>query len=165
MATMKTNLIAGLVAVVVMIIAVVALSGGPDDANDLASGGKDPTATTTATPEATTATPEATTTTIVDDVVVRFSDLETIGRDELTAEALSTLTLIDQGGPYPYSQDDGTFQNREGILPDRDREHYREYTVDTPGSSDRGARRIVAGADGERYYTGDHYDSFREIVE
>ncbi len=102
---------------------------------------------------------------MVDETVVRFSDLETIWLDELPAEALSTLTLIDQGGPYPYRQDDGTFQNREGILPDRDREHYREYTVDTPGSSDRGARRIVAGADGERYYTDDHYDSFREILE
>jgi len=97
--------------------------------------------------------------------VARFSDLPTITLDELPIEAIETLLLINDGGPYPYRQDDGTFQNREGILPDRSSEHYREYTVDTPGSPDRGARRIVSGADGERYYTADHYDSFREIVE
>ena len=162
MAAMKTNLIAGLVAVVVMIIAVVALSSGSEDTSiDLSAESK----TTTANTPETTIAPEGSTTTIVDDTAVRFSDLDTIRPFELPTEALATLTLIEQGGPYPYRQDDGTFQNREGILPDRDRDHYREYTVDTPGSSDRGARRIVAGADGERYYTDDHYDSFREIVE
>ena len=162
MAAMKTNLIAGLVAVVVMIIAVVALSSGSENTSiDLSAESK----TTTANTPETTIAPEGSTTTIVDDTAVRFSDLDTIRPFELPTEALATLTLIEQGGPYPYRQDDGTFQNREGILPDRDRDHYREYTVDTPGSSDRGARRIVAGADGERYYTEDHYDSFREIVE
>ena len=39
-----------------------------------------------------------------------------------------------------------------------------EYTVRTPGESDRGARRIVAGRDGTMYYTSDHYDSFRRII-
>ena len=119
-------------------------------------GGDDPTDTVAA----------STTTTVADEtrVVVRASDLPIITRAELPAEALLTLDLIESGGPFPYRQDDGIFQNREGILPAEDREHYREYTVDTPGSDDRGARRIVAGADGERYYTDDHYDSFREIV-
>lgn len=98
------------------------------------------------------------------EVVAQFSDLPTITVDELPIEAIDTLVLISDGGPYPYRQDDGTFQNREGILPDRSSQHYREYTVDTPGASNRGARRIVSGADGERYYTDDHYDSFREII-
>ena len=42
--------------------------------------------------------------------------------------------------------------------------YYREYTVPTPGSDDRGARRIVAGDGGELYWTGDHYSSFSRIV-
>ncbi len=100
-----------------------------------------------------------------DDVAeVRFSDLPTISTDDLPIEAIETLLLIDDGGPYPFDRDDLTFQNREGILPDRSAGHYREYTVITPGESDRGARRIVSGADGERYYTADHYQSFREIL-
>lgn len=84
--------------------------------------------------------------------------------DLLPAEALETLVLIDRGGPFPFDRDGATFQNREGLLPDRPGGHYREYTVITPSSDDRGARRIVAGADGERYYTDDHYDSFSRIV-
>jgi ribonuclease T1 len=35
--------------------------------------------------------------------------------------------------------------------------------VVTPGSDDRGARRIVAGSCGDLYYTDDHYDSFRLV--
>ena len=93
-----------------------------------------------------------------------FSDLTTISVEELPIEAIDTLDLIASGGPYPFSKDDSTFQNREGILPGAERGHYREYTVVTPGEHDRGARRIVAGADGGLYYTDDHYDSFREIV-
>ncbi len=95
---------------------------------------------------------------------VRYSDLTTIAPGDLPIEAIDTLDLIASGGPYPYSKDDSVFQNREGILPDHERGHYREYSVDTPGESDRGARRIVAGAEGALYYTDDHYDSFREIV-
>lgn len=94
----------------------------------------------------------------------RFSDLPEIRRVDLPLEAIDTLDLVAQGGPYPFRQDDGVFQNREGHLPDEPDGHYREYTVITPGSDDRGARRIVAGAEGGLYYTDDHYDSFREIV-
>lgn len=88
----------------------------------------------------------------------------TIGVGELPAQAIDTLLLIAVGGPFPYDQDGSTFQNREGLLPAQPRGYYREYTVGTPGSPDRGARRIVTGRDGERYYTDDHYDSFRFIV-
>jgi ribonuclease T1 len=89
----------------------------------------------------------------------------TIGASQLPAEALATLALIEQGGPYPHDQDGAVFQNREGILPAQARGYYHEYTVETPGSSDRGARRIVTGGVGERYYTDDHYDSFRFVVD
>ncbi len=95
---------------------------------------------------------------------VRYSDLPTITLDELPDEALDTLRLIQNGPPYPYSQDGSTFQNREGILPDRSRGHYEEFTVETPGLSHRGARRFVHGEDGALYYTDDHYNSFRELV-
>ncbi|MDH3294139.1 MAG: hypothetical protein OER95_07440 [Acidimicrobiia bacterium] len=94
----------------------------------------------------------------------RLPDLDPITVDELPPEALETLERISQGGPHPFDRDDTVFQNREGLLPDRDRGYYREYTVVTPGEDDRGARRIVAGAGGDRYYTADHYRSFREIV-
>ncbi|QZY30877.1 ribonuclease [Nocardioides coralli] len=91
--------------------------------------------------------------------------LPTVEVAELPPEARTTLDLIERGGPYPYAQDDGTFFNREGLLPDRPEGHYREYTVETPGSPDRGARRIVAGSDGERFWTDDHYASFWRIIE
>ena len=83
----------------------------------------------------------------------------------LPPEALATLQAIANGGPFPYDRDGTVFQNREGLLPPQPRGYYREYTVATPGSSDRGARRIVAGGDPPEvfYYTDDHYRSFRRI--
>lgn len=84
---------------------------------------------------------------------------------ELPPQAQQTLALIVQGGPFPYPRKDGsTFGNREGRLPMQRRGYYREYTVPTPGQSTRGARRIIAGATGEYYYTADHYRSFRRIT-
>lgn len=83
---------------------------------------------------------------------------------DLPPEAIDTLQLIDSDGPYPYDKDGTTFQNREGRLPDRGGGHYREFTVETPGLSHRGPLRIVSGADGELYWTADHYDSFAQIV-
>lgn len=83
----------------------------------------------------------------------------------LPPEAVATLRLIDRGGPFPYSRDGTVFQNREGRLPTMPRGYYREYTVATPGSPDRGARRIVAGGQPPEvfYYTDDHYRSFRRL--
>ncbi|KUF16399.1 ribonuclease domain-containing protein [Streptomyces silvensis] len=79
----------------------------------------------------------------------------------LPSQAHDTLKLIDRGGPYPYPQDGTVFQNREGILPKQSNGYYHEYTVKTPGSSHRGARRIVTGdRSQEDYYTADHYRSF-----
>jgi ribonuclease T1 len=93
------------------------------------------------------------------------SGLPAIPESELPAEGRRVLELIRAGGPYRYSQDDQVFGNFERILPRRDRGYYREYTVPTPGESDRGARRIVAGDNGEKYYTDDHYESFTFIAE
>ena len=94
--------------------------------------------------------------------------------DHLPPEARTTLALIKQGGPFPYPRKDGsTFGNFEKRLPEQPRGYYREYTVPTPASRDRGARRIVAGkgrtgsvaTSGEYYYSHDHYRSFRRIQE
>jgi len=93
------------------------------------------------------------------------SGLPEVRESALPAEGRRTLALIRAGGPYRYSQDDQTFGNFERILPRRDRGYYREYTVPTPGESDRGARRIVTGDGGEKYYTDDHYETFRFIAE
>ena len=83
----------------------------------------------------------------------------------LPPEARDTLRRIEAGGPFAHRQDGSTFQNRERLLPPRPRGYYREYTVETPGSRDRGARRIVAGGDPpvEYFYTDDHYRSFRRF--
>ncbi|WP_333772554.1 ribonuclease [Streptomyces sp. IBSBF 3136] len=79
----------------------------------------------------------------------------------LPSQADDTLELIDQGGPFPYDQDGIVFSNREGVLPSQRSGYYHEYTVKTPGSSTRGARRIVTGDEQqEDYYTSDHYATF-----
>jgi len=93
------------------------------------------------------------------------SGLPEMKASDLPAEARQTLALIARGGPYPYSRDDATFGNFERILPRKSSGYYKEYTVRTPGESDRGARRIVAGQAGEKYYTPDHYNSFTFIIE
>ena len=84
---------------------------------------------------------------------------------DLPKEARATIDLIRKGGPYPYAKDGAIFGNREGLLPKQKRGYYREYTVKTPGVRNRGARRIVAGASGELFYTDDHYSHFHRIRE
>ncbi|MFE2754144.1 ribonuclease domain-containing protein [Actinosynnema sp. NPDC059335] len=79
----------------------------------------------------------------------------------LPEQVRATWELIGRGGPFPYPRNDGTtFQNREKRLPAKPADYYREYTVPTPGSDDRGARRLVTGSSDEVYYTPDHYGSF-----
>jgi ribonuclease T1 len=88
---------------------------------------------------------------------------------ELPRQGRETYELIRLGGPFPYDKDGAVFGNRERVLPAEKRGFYREYTVTTPGSRDRGARRIVCGgpkrAPHACFYTADHYASFRKIVE
>jgi ribonuclease T1 len=90
--------------------------------------------------------------------------LPTVAASALPAEAQHTLVLIDAGGPFPYDRDGVVFENREGLLPGEDDGYYHEYTVTTPGESDRGPRRIITGASGERYWTDDHYVTFERIL-
>ena len=109
--------------------------------------------------------------------------MQEISKEKLPPEARDTLQLIERGGPFPYERDGIVFGNFERLLPQKARGHYREYTVKTPGVKHRGARRIISGgcpagarkskdappvrapcATGERYYTDDHYKSFRQVT-
>jgi len=92
------------------------------------------------------------------------SGLPLVALVALPPEAAETMARIATDGPFPYRQDGATFENREGILPDADDGYYHEFTVETPGSADRGARRIVIGNQGEAYWTDDHYGSFWRIA-
>ncbi|MEQ6435797.1 ribonuclease domain-containing protein [Comamonas sp. w2-DMI] len=98
------------------------------------------------------------------------SGLETIALSDLPREGRTTYARILQGGPFSSDKDGTAFGNRERILPRQPRGYYREYTVRTPGSRNRGARRIVCGGQQPQqpdacYYTSDHYSSFKQIVE
>jgi ribonuclease T1 len=89
----------------------------------------------------------------------------TIAAADLPPEARGVLARIRDGGPFAYKRDGITFGNFERRLPVRPRGYYHEYTVPTPGARDRGARRIITGANGELYFTDDHYSTFKRILE
>ena len=92
------------------------------------------------------------------------SGLPWVDVDDLPLEAQETLDLVEAGGPFTYPGKDGsTFGNLERLLPREPRGYYAEYTVPTPGSRDRGARRIITGDGGEFYWTADHYVHFERI--
>ncbi len=88
--------------------------------------------------------------------------------DQLDLQARQTLRRIHDGGPFPFAKDGIVFGNYEHQLPGKLRGYYREYTVPTPGSRNRGAKRIVCGGASRSpdvcYYTHDHYASFQYIA-
>ncbi len=96
--------------------------------------------------------------------------LGSVALSVLPPEAQQTQRLIFAGGPFPFAKDGVVFGNFERVLPRRERGFYREYTVPTPGSRDRGARRIVCGGTQPTrpdacFYTADHYASFKHIAQ
>jgi ribonuclease T1 len=100
----------------------------------------------------------------------RAAAVASVKLTQLPVQAQEVYALIAKGGPFKYDKDGVVFGNRERQLPIQARGYYREYTVTTPGSRDRGARRIVCGglratAPDRCYYTDDHYASFKPIVE
>ncbi len=108
---------------------------------------------------------------ICDDAVARGpspADVVAVARAELPPEAILTERAIRHGGPFPYAKDGSVFGNRERLLPSRPRGYWREYTVPSPGSRDRGPLRIVCGGAAPTlpdscYFSSDHYTSFRRI--
>jgi len=154
---------AGLViAVVVLVVAMVgggaltAPSSAPGPSVGTTTPVPGPVPTSPAAPAGTATTPTA---------VENPSSLPSINASQLPKEARQTLALIAAGGPFPYDRDGVNFGNFEGLLPRKTGGFYKEYTVPTPGESDRGARRIIVGKDSAKYYTPDHYESFTFIVE
>ena len=102
-------------------------------------------------------------------VQARTADAATVALAQLPEPARQTYQRVLSGGPFPYRKDGIEFGNRERRLPSKTKGYYREYTVETPGSADRGARRIVCGGPKPTepetcYYTADHYTSFSRIV-
>ena len=78
-------------------------------------------------------------------------------------KAYTVAAFIAKNNKAPQGYVGGTtFQNREGRLP-----HgvaYKEYDVNPKvRGQNRGAERIIIGADGVRYYTGDHYRTFTKF--
>ena len=130
-------------------------------------------ATTTAATTTAATTTAATTTAATTTAATTTAATTTVSVSQLPTEAQQTLQLIHRGGPFPFRKDGAVFANREQLLPQRPRGYYTEYTVRTPDTRDRGARRIVAGrgtdgdpgTSGEYYYTEDHYNTFRRIRE
>ncbi len=120
--------------------------GEPSEGDDDASGPEFPTAVAPSHP-----------------VIDEESGLPVVELADLSPEAVSTVELIDAGGPFPYSDDGETFLNSAGLLPERETGYYQVYSVDTPDSVEPTPRRIVTGAGGELYWTDDHYESFRRI--
>ncbi len=92
------------------------------------------------------------------------SGLPTVALADLPVQARQVVATIDAHGSFRYAQDGTVFGNDEHLLPDRPDGYYHEYTVPTPGSPDRGTRRLVLGRDGDLYYTADHYASFRQVL-
>lgn len=159
----------GFVLVLLFALALTACGGAatrnPDNANPMPPLATAPRATVVVVDELPTVAPTNTRRAPTATRVSSINGFKTITRAELPPEANKTLSLIQRGGPFPYRQDGQVFQNREGILPKKQSGYYHEYTVETPGSDDRGARRIVTGAQNEYYYTSDHYASFKMILD
>lgn len=158
----RNKLVAFAALVIAVVVLVVAMVGG----------GSLTAQTTTPEPGSASTSPEPRPTTPVSGsaatskpAVANPSTLPTINASQLPREARQTLALIAKGGPYPYDRDGVNFGNFEGLLPKKSSGFYKEYTVPTPGESDRGARRIIVGKDSAKYYTPDHYESFTFIVE
>lgn len=137
--------VVGLVVVVIGALLGVHAAGGGDDAGTTTHGTTHGATHATTTP---TASPSS----------------EWIDASALPSQARAVLKEIDEGGPFEYPGKDGSvFGNYEGLLPHEGSGYYHEYTVDTPGASTRGTRRIITGRGSELYWTADHYNHFQRI--
>ena len=169
---MKNKFVLISVALAVVVVGLIAWSrAGSGDASAAAGGSTTIQSTTSqlagsgvdqkqsSTNKSTTSTKKSATTS-----TVRATRLRTVALAALPEEAQATWRLVQRKGPFPYDRDGITFENREGRLPTKPRGYYHEYTVTTPGESDRGARRLIVGSGGDVYYTDDHYDSFAQVM-
>uniref|UniRef100_UPI000A9A4FF5 ribonuclease domain-containing protein n=1 Tax=Leptospira weilii TaxID=28184 RepID=UPI000A9A4FF5 len=80
-----------------------------------------------------------------------------------TVDLGPTFDRIAAGQRFPSPNDGTVFKNLEMLLPPKPAGYYREFVVPTPGSSGAGPQRLVIGANGEAYYTSNHYGTFIPI--
>ena len=99
---------------------------------------------------------------LVRDVTIRDLNQRVVSRGPI--DLSGTWKRIQSGKSLRYRNDGSTFQNREGRLPRRAEGYYREWVHPTDGVDGPGPQRIVTGAEGELYYTPDHYRSFRKLA-
>lgn len=74
-----------------------------------------------------------------------------------------TLERIERGESLPHRNDGTFFRNREGLLPSKPDNYYKEYVHPYEGQRFPGPHRVIVGSDGEIYYTPDHYQTFIKI--
>lgn len=95
-------------------------------------------------------------------VTLRDEDGQVIYRGEI--DLGPSLERVAAGKKLRFSHDGTTFQNREGRLPRKPPGYYEEWVVPTPGEDGPGPQRLVVGADGDVWYTHDHYKNFERIA-
>jgi ribonuclease T1 len=105
--------------------------------------------------------PSAASPLVVPNITVRDMDGRVAWRGDV--DLAPTLARIEAGERDSHRNDGGVFGNREQRLPQRPGGYYREYVVRTPGISHAGPQRLILGAQGEVFYTSDHYASFQRI--
>lgn len=98
---------------------------------------------------------------VIQDLELRDERGRVLYRGEV--DLAPTLERIAANERLRFPNDGSTFQNRERRLPRQRSGYYREWVVPTPGDDGPGPQRIVTGAEGEVWYTSDHYRSFRRI--
>lgn len=91
--------------------------------------------------------------------IKNYGDVIYSGPVDLSA----TIERILAGERHSHRNDGSVFGNREGLLPRKPRGYYREYVHPTEGINGPGPQRVVVGADGDWWYTPDHYASFIEL--
>jgi filamentous hemagglutinin len=98
---------------------------------------------------------------VVRDVVVRDEDHRVVFRGDV--DLAPTLKRIESGKRLRFSHDGVVFENRERRLPAMPSGYYHEFVQPTPGDDGPGAQRVILGAEGEVFYSYDHYRTFRRI--
>jgi guanyl-specific ribonuclease Sa len=99
--------------------------------------------------------------TTIPNQTIRDEDGDVAFRGEI--DVGPTIERIRTGRLLGFPNDGTTFQNRERRLPRKPVGYYKEYVHPTPGLRGPGPQRIVAGEEGEFYYTPDHYRTFRRV--
>lgn len=98
---------------------------------------------------------------VFENLTLRDEDGKVVYRGAI--DVRPTLERIDADRRLGFRNDGSVFSNREGRVPRRNAGYYREWVVPTPGYRGPGPMRIVTGAQGEAFFTADHYKSFQRI--